>query len=117
MIRIVSLCAAAMIALAPIQASAETGTGAMPLQTVSTLGRGQPVTIAGTVYRITDEDEFILRDPTGTVRVYVGPNAVPAVQGDSITVSGHVDDGFRLEIYATSILRADGTLVDLPHRY
>jgi uncharacterized protein YdeI (BOF family) len=85
--------------------------------TVSTLAPGQTVTLAGTVERITDEDEFLLRDATGTVLVYVGPNLVPAQTGESITVSGFVDDDGPLEIYATAITRADGTRVELSHRY
>jgi uncharacterized protein YdeI (BOF family) len=117
MTRIGAISAAVLLALAPVSAAAKTEPGAAPAQTVSTLVRGQPVIIAGVVDRITDEDEFILRDATGTVRVYVGPNFVPAVEGESITVSGRMDDDRSLEIYATSILRADGTRVELPHRY
>jgi uncharacterized protein YdeI (BOF family) len=117
MIRIASLCAAALLACTPIAAAAKTEPGAAPAQTVATLVRGQPVTIVGVVDRITDEDEFILRDATGTVRVYVGPNFVPAAAGETVTVSGRVDDDWSLEIYATVIVRADGTRVDLPHRY
>jgi uncharacterized protein YdeI (BOF family) len=118
MTRTAALAAAALLAVAPVSAAGQTdGNVAAPMQTVSTLVRGQPVTIAGVVDRITDEDEFVLRDATGTVRVYVGPNFVPAPEGESVTVSGRVDDGLRLEIYATAILRADGTLVELSHRY
>ena len=78
---------------------------------------GQSVTVTGSVDRITDDDEFILRDATGSIRVYVGPNAIPAAVGDVITVFGAVDDDLPMEIYATSILRADGTRIDLPHDY
>lgn len=97
----------------PILAATEGDAGA----TVSTLIPGQQVTLAGTVDRITDEDEFLLRDATGTVLVYVGPNLVPATEGEQVTVSGRVDDDGPLEIYATTILRADGTRVALPHAY
>ena len=85
--------------------------------TVATLAPGQNVTLTGQVERITDEDEFLLRDPTGTVLVYVGPNRVPAAQGEHITVFGVVDDDGPLEVYATAITRADGTMIDLPHSY
>lgn len=113
----------ATLVLAAIVASA---TLALPLPattqvvidaTISTLERGQQVMLTGQVDRITDEDEFVLRDATGTVRVYVGPNRVPAAQGETIVVSGMVDDDGPLEIYATAITRADGTVVELPHRY
>ena len=50
------------------------------------------VSVAGTVERITDEDEFRLTDAGGTVRVYVGPNWVPANVGEAVTVDGFVDD-------------------------
>jgi len=85
--------------------------------TIDALQPGQGVSLTGTVDRITDEDEFILRDQTGTVPVYVGPNDIPALVGDFITVNGTVDDDRPIEIYATSILRVDGVLVELPHNY
>jgi uncharacterized protein YdeI (BOF family) len=75
------------------------------------------VTVVGTVQRLTDEDEFILADPSGTVRVYVGPNFVPVNPGDAVTVRGFVDRELRLEIYAREIVRADGSTVTLEHRY
>lgn len=76
------------------------------------------VTVAGTVDRITDEDEFRLRDSTGTVRVYVGPNWVPASVGEEVSISGFVDtDLGPLEIYARSLTRADGEVIEFRHRY
>lgn len=78
---------------------------------------GQEVTLRGVVQRITDEDEFILSDTSGRVRVYVGPNAVPARVGEAITVSGRVDDDAPREVYARLIIRADGTQVALSHSY
>ena len=68
-----------------------------PKSTVETLRHGQAVTIAGIVEQITDEDEFLLRDETGVVEFYVGPNRVPALEGDVVTVIGTVDDGGPLE--------------------
>lgn len=80
--------------------------------------RGTMVTVQGTVERITDEDEFRLVDASGTIRVYVGPNWVPADVGESVIVNGFVDDdpGPR-EIYARSLTRADGTVITFDRRY
>lgn len=103
---------------APTLVLATTGKGEMALdQKIASLAPGQQVTLRGVVLRITDEDEFILSDASGQIPVYVGPNMVPAAQGETITVSGRVDDDFPREIYATLIIRADGTQVPLSHRY
>lgn len=89
-----------------------------PLTPIGDLQRGTMVTVAGIVERITDEDEFRLTDATGTVRVYVGPNWVPANVGEAVTVEGFVDDDpGRIEIYAHSLTRADGSVVAFSHRY
>lgn len=84
---------------------------------IGELRRSSFATVAGTVDRVTDEDEFVLRDGTGHVRVYVGPALVPVRAGDSVTVTGTVDDGLRLEIYAREIVDADGTTFTFDHRY
>lgn len=104
---------AAIAALLPTAALA----GSPPLTPVAELQRGTMVTVAGTVDRITDEDEFRLSDATGTVRVYVGPNWVPANVGEAVTVEGLVDDDGPLEIYARSLTRADGTVVAFRYDY
>lgn len=80
--------------------------------------RGTMVTVQGTVERITDEDEFRLADASGTIRVYVGPNWVPADVGESVIVNGFVDeDPGPREIYARSLTRADGTVITFDLRY
>ena len=74
--------------------------------------RGTMVTVAGVVERITDEDEFILTDESDSIRVYVGPNWVPAQVGDSVTVQGFVDnDLLRRELYARTLTMPDGSVV------
>lgn len=104
--------AAALLAAAPAAGTDR------PLTPIGDLQRGTMVTVAGVVERITDEDEFRLADATGTVRVYVGPNWVPADVGETVTVVGFVDDDpGRLEIYARSLTRADGTVIAFEHRY
>jgi uncharacterized protein YdeI (BOF family) len=82
---------------------------------IADIARNATVTVAGTVDRLTDEDEFVLADRTGQVRVYVGPNRVPVAPGDVVTVSGMVDEDLRLEIYADRITRADGTTFSFTH--
>lgn len=88
------------------------------LTPLNELKRGTMVTVEGTVERITDEDEFRLTDKSGSVRVYVGPNWVPADVGENVTVNGFVDDGLGpLEIYARSLTKADGTVISFDRRY
>lgn len=80
--------------------------------------RGTMVTVQGTVERITDEDEFRLADASGNIRIYVGPNWVPAEVGEMVVVNGFVDDDLGpREIYARSLTRADGTVVTFERRY
>jgi len=87
------------------------------LTPIGELQRGTMVSVAGTVERITDEDEFRLRDASGTVRVYVGPEWVPASVGEDVTVAGYVDDDGPLEIYARSLTRADGSVITFNYDY
>ena len=103
-----ALLAAALLLAAP--AAAE-------VTPVADLLRNSVATVSGTVDRLTDEDEFVLADATGHVRVYVGPALVPVRPGDRITVTGIVDDGLRLEIYAREIVAADGRTFTFDHRY
>lgn len=80
--------------------------------------RGSMVTVQGTVERITDEDEFRLADASGNIRIYVGPNWVPAEVGEAVIVNGFVDDDLGpREIYARSLTRADGTVIAFDRRY
>lgn len=91
---------------------------AAPAMPIGEVQRGMMVTVQGTVERITDEDEFRLTDASGSIRVYVGPNWVPADVGEAVTVSGFVDDDLGpKEIYARSLTRADGTVIAFDLRY
>lgn len=92
---------------------------ASPITSIADAKRGTAVILAGTVERITDEDEFRLRDASGSIRVYVGPNWVPAAVGESVTVNGLVDDDLLgpRELYARSLTRADGTVITFDRRY
>lgn len=84
---------------------------------VGELKRGTMVTVQGTVERILDTDEFRLTDKSGSVRVYVGPNWVPADVGEVVTVRGFVDDDIGpLELYARSLTRADGSVANFDPR-
>lgn len=85
---------------------------------IEDIQRGAQVTLTGEVIRILDEDEFRLRDETGSVQVYIGwRNRVMVDVGETVTVSGFVDDdllqAFRPEVYARQIVREDGETIDL----
>jgi uncharacterized protein YdeI (BOF family) len=97
--------------------AAPVGAASGDITAIEDLQRDTPVTVQGTVDRITSSDEFYLRDETGAVRVYVGPNRIPAEVGENITIIGKVDEDRKLEVYAFEIIRADGSRVELPHRY
>lgn len=77
--------------------------------------RGQPVTLSGKVLRITDTDAFRLKDETGVVTVYVGPNSLPVEVGEEVTVLGALEEGFPPEFVARALRRADGREVAFRH--
>jgi uncharacterized protein YdeI (BOF family) len=81
------------------------------------LVRNSHVTVSGSVDRLTDEDEFLMSDSTGSVRVYVGDSLVPAKRGDAVTIRGFVDDDLPMEIYARELVRPDGSVVTFDHDY
>ena len=107
-----TLCAALATAAAPVALAA-------PITPIAEAQRGTMVTVQGVVERITDEDEFRLTDASGTIRIYVGPNWVPAEVGETVIVNGLVDDDLLLpqEIYARSLTRADGTVITFDLAY
>ena len=95
-------------------------TGPALAQTITPVAeakRSTMVTLQGTVDRITDEDEFHLRDASGWIEIDVGRNWVPVDVGEQITVQGFVDDDFGpREVYARSLTRADGTVITFDRR-
>lgn len=95
---------------APVAGESAAPTGAT---SVDSLVKNTMVTVSGTVERITDEDEFVLADATGSVRVWTGNQFFTVDQGESVVVTGFVDDGLFIEIYAQEIVRADGTVISV----
>lgn len=88
------------------------------IQTINSLKSETIVTVAGTVESIRDEDEFILEDETGSIKIYIGPNRMPVQVGDKVTVEGMLDnDIIKREIYAYTITDAEGNVTELDRRY
>lgn len=71
------------------------------------------VTVSGSVQRISDEDEFVLADESGSISVWTGSEFFTVDQGESVVVTGFIDDDLIIEIYAQEITRADGTVVTI----
>ena len=82
-----------------------------PVTPISDLRPDDDVTVSGTVIRITDEDEFLLRDATGEVPVYLSSDGMPVAPEQTITVMGRVDDDGPIEIYAREITLPGGDVV------
>lgn len=88
------------------------------VQTIKSLKAETIVTVVGEVERIRDEDEFILKDDTDSIRIYIGPNRMPVKIGDKVTVEGMFDnDFFKREIYAHTITDSEGNKIELDRRY
>ena len=80
---------------------------------IGSLVRNTFVSVAGTVERITDEDEFIIADATGSVTVWTGSPFGAISPGEQLVVRGFVDDDLLLEVYAQEIVKSDGTVLEL----
>ena len=89
-----------------------------PVEGISSIGglvRNTMVTIEGTVTRASEEDEFIIRDATGSVQVYTGRTFFTVNVGDVVSVTGLVDESAQLEVYADEITFEDGTVLKVRH--
>ena len=82
-----------------------------PMTAVADLRPNAEVTVAGTVLRITDDDEFILGDATGEVQVYLSSGSMPVQPDQAVTVMGRVDDDGPIELYARTLILPDGTVL------
>lgn len=85
------------------------------VSSISGLVRNTSVTVQGTVTRASEEDEFIIKDSTGSVQVYTGRTFFTVNVGDVVTVTGLVDEAALLEIYADEITFEDGTVIKVRH--
>ena len=114
----------AAIALAVIVGgvSAQSSDEAPAVQAIRSLRRGDFATIQGEVVRFRDRDEILVRDETGRIEVFLGSenfSRPPVEVGETVTVTGWVDDDvidIRRELYATQIVRTDGTVIELAGR-
>jgi len=90
---------------------------ATPVTRVGETYRGAYVTITGVVARFLDEDEFLLKDDTGSIRVYIGYGYPMEVRiGDKVMVEGFVDFDLIKEIYAWTITTEDGKVWEIGRR-
>lgn len=74
-----------------------------------------PTTISGRVvgFGEADENEWIIEDSSGQVRVEAGPRRwrnINLSEGETITVLGEMDDG---EFDAFSITRSNGSIINI----
>lgn len=83
------------------------------LTPIGSLVRNTFVSVEGTVQRVTDEDEFIVADQTGSITVWTGTTFGAVTPGERVVVRGFVDDDLLIEIYAQEIVKEDGTVLEL----
>ena len=92
-------------------------TNTNPLTPIADLERGTIATIEGVVQRISDEDEFLIADTSGSIKVWTGTTFFPVEQGERVSVRGFVDDGILRELYAQQIVRENGSVVQISSDY
>lgn len=116
----IGLIALSLLVVLPMGVVAQDAASEQEVLQIETLRRGQFATVRAEVVRINDEDEMIVRDETGRLRIYVpGVRGLRRLvsQGDILTITGQVDDDLidvPLELYAERIVRADGTVIEVP---
>ena len=99
----------------PVSDPTFTGKPVDGVSSITALVRNTMVTIEGTVTRASEEDEFIIKDSTGSVQVYTGRTFYTVQVGDVVSVSGLVDESAQLEVYADEIRFEDGTILKVRH--
>lgn len=80
---------------------------------IADIRRGTMVSVAGVVERVSDEDEFVIRDASGAIPVWTGQTFFAVQPGERVVVNGFVDDDLLLEIYAQEIIKQDGSVVTI----
>ena len=83
---------------------------------IGELRRGSMVLVEGVVDRVTDEDEFVISDASGSIPVWTGQTFFTVQPGERVSVRGFVDDDLYLEIYAQEIIKQDGTVIEISAR-
>jgi uncharacterized protein YdeI (BOF family) len=95
------------------QASATEADAREEATAIGDLTRNTFVVVAGTVERVNDEDEFALMDSTGSVRIDTGTTFRTVTPGESVTVTGFVDEDLLLEVYAQEIRLSTGEVIPI----
>ena len=114
--------AAIAFALVAGTVSAQSSEEETVVQSIRNLRRGDFATIRAEVVRYRDRDEILVRDASGRMEVFLGSERFPqppVAIGETVTVTGWVDDDLidiPRELYATQIVRADGTVIELAGR-
>jgi uncharacterized protein YdeI (BOF family) len=87
------------------------------ITSIAELQRNTIVYVAGEVTRIADEDEFVLTDRSGEIKVFTGNTFFAVELGEILVVRGFVDDGPFQELYAQEILHEDGSSTVVNNSY
>lgn len=100
---------------APTEATSnnEAATGVASQVAIADIRRGTMVSVSGVVERVSDEDEFVIRDASGAIPVWTGQSFFTVQPGESVVVNGFVDDDLLLEIYAQEIIKQDGSVITI----
>ena len=85
---------------------------------IADIERGQSVTVEEVVDRFYGTDEILLRDASGTVRVYLGPKPAALRSGERIVLEEVMDDDlFQNELCAREITRDSGEKISVSGIY